>query len=147
MKDWFKGNIVVNTSLSIIKEAFENHDNHFQKAVLSMPGMTKAEVLESGTDYVTIRTNEGLMKRTKIKKTSEENELLVEFEENYDGGKVVEVTSQYIFKFTSLNDQVNVECTIRLLKTKGFLGFIYKKLSSKSIGKATLNSYKKVFSN
>ena len=61
MKDWFKGNIVVNTSLSIIKEAFENHDNHFQKAVLSMPGMTKAEVLESGTDYVTIRTNEGLM--------------------------------------------------------------------------------------
>jgi hypothetical protein len=58
---------------------------------------------------------------------------------------LVEVTSRYHFEFQGQDDKVNLICTIELLNTKGFLGFIYKKLSSKSIGNATLNSYKELF--
>ena len=51
-----------------------------------MPGLTSVELVEQGNDFVIIRTNEGLMKRTNITVQAGVESVLVEFDEEYQAG-------------------------------------------------------------
>ena len=45
---------------------------------------------------MTIRTNEGLMKRTNISKRIEAESVSVEFDEEYEAGSTVTTTSHFV---------------------------------------------------
>ncbi len=64
-----------------------------------MPGLTSVEKMEEGSDFVTIRTNEGLMKRTNISRIIENEKLTIEFDEEYQAGRMVNVQSHSKYEF------------------------------------------------
>jgi hypothetical protein len=144
MSHWFKGNITFDGKIDDVKKLVEDHASHFQLVVKTMPGMTKSEIEKTGSDYVHIRTNEGFMKRTNVKKIVDDEKVLIEFDESYDGGKLVNVNSHYQLEFKGHDDHIHLTCTIDLIKSRGFLGIVYKLFSSKSIGNATLKVYKSI---
>ena len=104
--------------------------------------MTKAPL--SGSNYVTIQTNEGQMKRTNITKKIESESVIVEFDEEYQAGKMVTKT-HYLNEFTISNNKVNHRAVLSGVDASGFLGFLYKKLGKSNIGNAVMNSYKTYF--
>jgi len=71
----------------------EDHGEHYVEVIRLMPGMTSVELLGQGPDSVTIRTNEGLMKRTNISKRVGADAVVVEFDEEYEAGSMVTATS------------------------------------------------------
>lgn len=51
-----------------------------------MPGLTSVELVEQGSDFMVIRTSEGLMKRTNMTKLIEAERVVVEFDEEFQAG-------------------------------------------------------------
>ena len=66
-----------------------------------MPGMTLVELVDEGDDHVTIRTNEGLMRRTNITTVVEDDRVVVDYDEAYDAGSKVKMTSHFRDEFTT----------------------------------------------
>jgi hypothetical protein len=125
-----------------VKESFDGLGSHYVGVVERMPGMTKVELVEEGDDFVTIRTNEGLMRRTNVSKRFEAERVVVEFDEKYQAGSRVTTTSHFLDEFTSGDGGVTLRTVVSDVEAPGFLGFLYRRFGSSKMGKAFLNSHK-----
>jgi len=110
-----------------------------------MPGLTSVELVEQGSGFVIIRTNEGLMKRTNITKLIEAESVLVEFDEEYQAGSKITTTSHFLDEFTTSDIGVKHHAVISGVEASGLLGFFYRHLGSSNTGSALLKSCKTYF--
>jgi hypothetical protein len=78
---WFQGNGEIDCDIRQVQHAQENHGELYARVVSLMPGLTSVELVDQGSDSVTIRTNEGLMKRTNISTRIETDRVVIEFNE------------------------------------------------------------------
>ena len=110
-----------------------------------MPGLTSVELVEQGDGSVTIKTNEGLMKRTNIDKRIEADRVVVEFDERYEAGSKVTTTSHFSDEFTASETGVTYRLVMSDVEAPGFLGFFYQRFGSSKTGNAFLTACKTHF--
>lgn len=143
-KIWFHDSILINCSINIVKQSLNNLGGHYKRIISVMPGMNTVELLEHGSDHVTIKTNEGIMKRTNISVIAKKDEIIIEFDEEYKAGKAITSNAHFVEKFDVSDNNLVLHIEISNLKAPGFLGFFYRNFGSKNIGSAFLGSYKKI---
>ncbi len=141
-KKWFEGSNLIESNIQELKRSIENHGKFYVGVVGFMSGLTSVELLEQGRDYVIIKTNEGIMKRTNISKQIEPNSVVIEFDEEYEAGRMVTARSHYFDEFLKTENGISHRTVISEVKAPGLLGFFYRTFGSGSIGKAVLDSYK-----
>jgi len=78
MSVWFEGDREIECTIEQVKDACADHGEHFVAVGSLLPGLTSVELVDQDSDSVTIRTNEGLMKRTNIAKRVEAESVVVE---------------------------------------------------------------------
>ncbi len=142
MTVWFEGNSEIGCNIELVKHAFENHGEHFVGIAGLMPGLTSVELVEQGSDSVTIKTNEGLMTRTSISKRMDADRVVVEFDEEYKAGSMVTTKSHFLDEFVPSDTGVTHRLVMSDVEAPGFLGFFYQKLGSSKTGNAFLTAYK-----
>ena len=147
MSVWFEGSNEIECNIQEVKHSFENHGDHFAGVISLMPGLTGVELVEQGGDFVTIKTNEGLMKRTNISKSVQTESVVVEFDEEYKAGSMITTKSHFLDEFTASRTGVTHHVVISSVKAPGLLGFFYRNFGKSSTGNAILNSYKTYFEN
>ena len=81
MTVWFEGKGEIDCTIQQVKQALENPGELYVGVTSLMPGLTSVELVEQGANSVTIRTNEGLMKRTNISKRDRGGSVVVELDE------------------------------------------------------------------
>jgi hypothetical protein len=145
MSVWFEGSNEIECNIQTVKQSFENHGEHYVGLISLMPGLASVELVEQGSDFVIIRTNEGLMKRTNICKLIEAESVVVEFDEEYQAGSMITTRSHFLDEFTTSDTGVKHRTFISGVKTSGLLGFFYRNLGSSNAGGAFLKSYKTYF--
>jgi hypothetical protein len=145
MSVWFDGSNDIDCDIRDVKRAFEDYGDHYVGVIGLMPGMTSVELVEQSSDSVTIRTNEGLMKRTGISKRNEADSVIVEFDEQYETGSSVTTTSHFFDEFTSSGGGVTHRLVMSDIGAPGFLGFFYRRFGSSKMGNAFLTAYKAYF--
>ncbi len=101
--------------------------------------------METGGDFVTIKTNEGLMKRTNITKRIEAERVVVEFDEECQAGSKVTTKSHFFDEFTTSDTGVKYHTVLSGIEAPGLLGFFYRNFGSSNTGNAFLTSYKAYF--
>ncbi len=143
-KIWFQGSTVIDCSIEDINKSLTDIGEHYKNLISVYPGMTTVELIAQGNDYVTIKTNEGTMKRTNIKVDKSDEKILVEFDEEYITSKVT-TTSHFVEKIETKNGGTELNVEISNLVANGFLGFFLRNFGSKNIGNGFLDSYKKTF--
>lgn len=145
MPVWFEGSIGIECNIQQVKDSFKNHGEHYTRVISLMPGLTSVELVEQGSDFVTIKTNEGLMKRTNFSKCIEDESVVVEFDEEYQAGRMITTKSHYLEEFSTSDTGVLHRTVLSGVEAPGFLGFFYRKFGKSSIGNALLKSYKTYF--
>jgi hypothetical protein len=95
MSVWSEGRTQVDCNLEQVERWFDRYGEHYIGVISLMPGLTSVELVGQGPDSVTIRTNEGRMKRTNIAKRTETESVVVEFDEVYEAGSKVTVSSHF----------------------------------------------------
>ena len=145
MSVWFEGSNEIECDIQQVKDGLENLGEHYVGVISLMPGMTSVELVEQGSDFVTIKTNEGLMKRTNISKRIEADSVVVEFDEEYQAGSKVTTKSHFLDEFTTSETGVEYHTVMSGVEAPGLLGFFYRKFGSSNIGDAFLTSYKAYF--
>ena len=142
MPVWFEGSREIDCDLEEVKRAVENPGELYVGVVSLMPGLTSVELVEQGNDSVTIRTNEGLMKRTNISKQIEAERVVVEYDERYEAGSKVTATSRFRDEFTASDTGVTYRLVMSDVEAPGFLGFFYQRFGSSKMGNAFLTASK-----
>lgn len=142
---WFDGSNQIECNIQQVKHALENHGEHYAGVISLMPGLRSVELVEQGSDFVTIKTNEGLMKRTNISERIETDSVVVEFDEEYQAGRLVTVKSHFLDEFTTNDSGVRHRTVVSRLEASGLLGFFYRKFGKDKTGNAFLTSYKTYF--
>ena len=145
MSVWFEDYSEIECTIQQVKQALEKHGEHYVEVISLMPGLTSVELVDQGSDFVTIKTNEGLMKRTNISKRIEAERVVVEFDEEYQAGSRLTVKSHYLDEFTTSDTGVKHHTVLSDVEAPGFLGFFYRNFGKSSIGNALLKSYKTYF--
>lgn len=145
MKVWFDGEGDIACDMQQVQEALENPGEYFVAVVSLMPGLTQVELVEQGEGFVTIRTNEGLMQRTNLSHSVDTGRVVVEFDEVYDASGRVTASSHYRDEFVAADTGVRNHLVISGVEAPGVLGFLYRSLGSKSIGKAVLEASRRYF--
>ena len=145
MSVWFEGSNEIRCEIQQVKHAFENHGEHYVGVTSLMPGLTSVQLVEQGSDFVIIRTNEGLMKRTNIAKRIEADSVVVEFDEEYQAGSKVTTKTHFLDEFRTSDTGVKHRIVLSRVEAPGLLGFFYRKFGSSKMGKAFLKSYKTYF--
>ncbi len=141
-KLWFEGSNEIECNIEKVKHSFENIGEHYTGIISLMPGMMGVELVEQGTDFVIIKTNEGLMKRTNISVLIHADSVVVEFDEEYQAGKATNTKSHFMDEFTNSGTGVKHRTVISGVEASGFLGFFYRNFGSSNTGNAFLESYK-----
>lgn len=147
MSVWFEGSSEIECNIQQIKHSIENLGEFYVGVIGLMPGLTNVELEEQGNDSVIIRTNEGLMKRTDITKIIDNENVILEYDEDYQAGSRVNTKSHFIDRFTASGSNVSYSTTISDVTAPGLLGFFYRKFGSANTGNAFLNAYKTFFEN
>lgn len=142
MTVWFEGVTEIDCDLPRVKRALDDHGQLYVEVTGLMPGLTTVELVDQGEDFVTIKTNEGLMKRTNISKRIDANRVTVELDEEYEAGSKVTATSHFSDEFTASDSGVTLRLVMSNVEAPGFLGFFYRKLGSSKTGNAFLTAYK-----
>ncbi len=142
MAIWFEGEIEIGCDLQRVKRSLDNLGQVFVGVTRLMPGMTSVDLVEEGSTFVTIKTNEGTMKRTSIATRVEPDRVVVEFDEAYDAGSKVTATSHFSDEFVTSETGVTYRLVMSDVAAAGFLGFFYKNLGSSKTGNAFLAAYK-----
>jgi hypothetical protein len=142
---WFEGSRGIDCNIGQVNHALENHGELYVGIVSLMPGLTSVELVEQGNDSVTIRTNEGLMKRSNISKRIEADRVVVEFDERYEAGSKVTTTSHFSDEFTTSDSGVTYRLVMSDVEAPGFLGFFYQRFGSSKTGNAFLTAFKAHF--
>ena len=89
-----------------MKNTFKSQGEHYVGVIRPMPGLTSVELVEQGSDFVTIRTNEGHMKCTCISKRVDAESFIMEFDEEYQAGTKVTTNSHFLDDFTTSDSGV-----------------------------------------
>ncbi len=142
MSVWFEGESQVDCDIERVKSATADYGSLTAGVVALMPGMTEVELVDAGPDSVTLRTNEGLMKRTGITRQVEADTVVVDFDEEYQVRSKVTATSHFRDEFTASDTGVVHRTVVSGVEADGVLGFFYRKFGSRNMGKAFLSSYK-----
>jgi hypothetical protein len=145
MSVWFEGSNEIECNIQQVKHDLENQGEHYVGVISLVPGLTSVELVEQGSDFVIIRTNEGLMKRTNISKHIEAESVVVEFDEEYQAGRMVTVKSHYLDEFRTSGTGVKHRTVLSGVEAPGVLGFFYRKFGKSNTGNAILKSYKTYF--
>lgn len=145
MSAWFEGDNEIDCDIRQLKDALEDHGEHYVGVISLMPGMTSVELVEQGTDFATIKTNEGLMRRTNISKRIDAERVVVEFDEEYEAGSKVKATSHFSDEFTTSETGVTHRLVMSDVEASGFLGFFYRTFGSSKTGNAFLTAYEAYF--
>ena len=145
MSIWFEGTSEIECNIEQVKQALENHGEHYVGVISLMPGLASVELVEQGGDFVTIKTNEGLMKRTNITKRIEAERVVVEFDEECQAGSKVTTKSHFFDEFTTSDTGVKYHTVLSGIEAPGLLGFFYRNFGSSNTGNAFLTSYKAYF--
>ena len=145
MSVWFEGSGEINCSTQRVKDALEDPGEFFAGIVSLIPGLTSVELVEQGSDFVTIRTNEGLMQRTNLAKHIEAERVVVEYDERYEAGSKVTTTSHFTDEFTASGTGVTHRLVMSDVAAPGVLGFFYRTFGRSKTGKAFLAAYKAYF--
>ena len=144
MSVWFEDSNEIECNIQQVKQSYEDYGEHYVAVISLYPGLTSVELVEQGSDFVIIKTNEGLMKRTNISKRIEAESVVVEFDEEYQTSMVT-AKSRYLDEFTTSDTGVKHRTVMSDVEAPGFLGFFYRKLGSANIGNAFLAAYKTHF--
>lgn len=142
---WFEGSCAIDCGIGRVRHALENLGELYVGTVSLMPGLTSVELVEQENDYVTIRTNEGLMKRSNISKHIEADRVIVDFDERYEAGSKVTTTSHFSDEFTTSATGVTYRLVMSDVEAPGFLGFFYRRFGGSKTGNAFLAAYKAYF--
>lgn len=145
MSVWFEGSCEVDCDIEQVKRALENPGEFYVGIVRRMPGLTSVELVEQGNDSVTIRTNEGLMKRSNITKRIQTDHVGVEFDERYEAGSKVTTTSHFSEDYTAGDPGVTFRLVMSDVEAPGFLGFFYQRFGNSKTGNAFLQACKAHF--
>lgn len=145
MSNWFEGTNEIECDLEKVKNAIENLGEHIVGVVSLMPGLTSVELVEQGNDFVIIKTNEGLMKRSNISKRIDAECVALEFDEEYQAGTKVTAKSHILDEFMESQNGINHQMVISSVEAPGLLGFFYRNFGKSSTGNAFLASYKNYF--
>lgn len=145
MNTWFKGASEISCTTQKVGEAFRDPGHLYAAVVGLMPGMTSVELVDQGPDWVTIKTNEGLMKRTGLLADIADDSVVVEFDEEYQAGSRITFTSHMRSEFVPSSGGVTHHLVISDLVAPGFLGFLYRRFGRSKMGKAFLDSHRAHF--
>ena len=133
---WFEGTTQIDCDLQSVKNSVADLGTHFVGVVGSMPqGIIEAELLEQGEDFVTIRTNEGVIRRRNINCSVGDDEVILRFDEVYEAKKVTG-RSHFEDTYTASNSGgVQFQKSIVSdVQANGVLGFLYRKFGSAKHG-------------
>jgi hypothetical protein len=142
MKVWIEGSNRIECSLEHVKDSLKNLGEYYVGVTRLMPGLSLVELVDQAEDAVTIKTNEGLMMRTNISVSVDSESVVVEFDEEYQAGRLVTTKGHFRDEFTTTSTGVSHRMVISGVEAPGFLGFFYRKFGSSSTGKALLGSCK-----
>ena len=145
MSVWFEGQGEIDCSFRDVTQTLENHGELFAEIVGLIPGITSVELVDQRHDSVTIRTNEGLMKRTNLTKHFEPERVVVEFDETYEAGSKVTTDSHFTHEFIGSDRGVTHRLVMSDVEAPGFLGFFYQRFGASKTGNAFLTAYKHYF--
>ena len=145
--DWFENRTSIQCNIKVLEKSLSDPGEHYKEVISLMPGMNNVELIEQSRDFVTIKTNEGIMKRTNISIVSEEGKILIEFDEEYQAGKTITTNSHFVEEFTAKDKEILFHLVISELKAPGFMGFFYRNFGSKNIGNAFLGAYRSYLEN
>ena len=138
---WFEDTTKISCQIIDVEKSLNNLGEHFKEVIGIMPGMTSVELIEQGSDFVTIKTNEGIMKRTNISVVSNKGKITIEFDEEYHAGKTITTNSHFVEEFEAKDNEIKLRIEISNLKAPGFMGFFYRNFGSKNIGNSFLKAY------
>ncbi len=147
MSVWFEDKGEIECSIEDVKQSLEELGAHYVGVIGYMPGMATVELLDHTNDSVTIKTNEGTMKRTNISVHIEAERVLVELDEEYQAGSKVTTTSHFVDEFTTSEIGVTHHIVISNVTAPGLLGFFYRKFGSSKMGNAFLTAHASYFEN
>jgi hypothetical protein len=142
---WFQGEGQIDCKIQEVKDALQNHGEHYVEIISLMPGLNSVELVEQGDDFFTITTNEGRMTRTNLAKRIGPDSNAVESDEVYQAGGLLTVKSHYLDEFTARDTGVAHHTVISNLEAPGLLGFFYRVFGKTKTGNALLASYKTYF--
>ena len=142
MSVWFDGENKISCSLDHVRQAVDEAGEYFAGVVSLMPGLTSVELVEQRADAVTIRTNEGLMKRTNISTRARPDRVVIEFDEEYKAGSKVTTNSHFCHEFVANDHGVTHLVVIRDVVAPGLLGFFYRTFGSSKMGNSFLTAHK-----
>lgn len=145
MSVWFEGSNQIECSIEQVKQAVDNHGELYAEVIGLMPGMKWAELVEQGTDFVTIETNEGRMKRTDISKRIQAETVVIELDEKYMAGRTVTTMAHFLDEFKKSGNGVEHRVVISRVEAPGWLGFFYRAFGKSKTGNAFLKAYKVYF--
>ncbi len=74
MSVWFEGTSEIRCGIEQVTRSLDDLGEHYVGVISLMPGLTSVALVEQGRDFVTIETNEGLMKPTNISHPSRGSE-------------------------------------------------------------------------
>lgn len=145
MSVWFEGSSTIDCDIEQVKRALDNPGELHLGIVSLMPGLTSVELVDHGDTSVTIRTNEGLMRRTNLSKQVEADRVIVNFDEQYEAGSKVTTSAHFFEEFTPTDTEVVYRLVVSDLAASGLLGFFYRRFGSSKMGSAFLSACKAHF--
>ncbi len=145
MSVWFEGTNEIECNIQRVKQSLENLGEHYVGVISLMPGLASVELVEQGSDFVIIKTNEGLMKRMNFSKLIEAEKVLIEFDEEYQAGSKITAKTHFLDEFTASGSGVTHRTVMSNVEAPGLLGFFYRNFGKSNIGKSFLKSYKTYF--
>ena len=110
-----------------------------------MPGLTSVELVDQSDDALTIKTNEGLMRRSNLTQRIEAGRVVVDFDEVYEAGSRITVSSRFHDEFATSENGVTYRLVISDVQASGLGGFLYRRFGSSKIGQALLAATKARF--
>ena len=145
MSIWFEKEEAISCTIQLVKESFENIGEHYVAVVSRMPGLASVDLIDQGSDFLHIRTNEGLMKRSQITKHVDTEGIRIDYREEYQAGTKITVKSHVSESFTASETGVDYRVVISDVEATGILGFFYRTFGKASIGRSLVQATKTYF--
>lgn len=140
MTVWFDDDIRIDCGIDDVRRSVEDLGTHYAGVVGCLPGLTTVELVDQSSESVTIRTNEGTMRRTNISTSVDPLRVVIELDEEYEAGSKVTTRSHFRDEFTTDGSAVTLRVVISDVRADGFLGFLYRTFGGSRMGKAFLTA-------
>ena len=145
MAVWFEGSLDIDCGIQEVAGDLEDYGKHLVGVIGLLPSLTKVELVEQGSDFATLKTNEGTMKRTNVSKRVEADNVVLEFDEEYRAGSKMVANTHFLQEFKTSETGVKHHIVMSNVRATGLLGFFYRTFGGSNTGNAFLASYKTHF--